>query len=329
MARFKSHPVFVITLSLLLAVAVGAGVMFYLTLDKVSAAARTVKQKSQTLAEYTRREPFPSGANLEAVRADLANAEQLVASMQAALKGRGQFAKRMEAASLPAGSTEAYFDLANFVESMRSAAEVAEVAVPVGTRFGFMSYASTEPDKALIPQVHRQRLVAEYLLTTLFKAKPQELVSLQRNQPESPDAPISNTPASASSSSTRNLDGDYFSIDNRMTAAVPGFIEATAFKLTFIGYSGALRDFLNEVASFDLPLVVRSVEVEPAASPKDTVKRAVPAANSLSALFGTSTPAAPAAVEAKPIVDQNRSRFTVTIEYINLVETNSDTQPTP
>ncbi len=331
MARLKSHPVFTITVSLLLAVALGAAVLLYLNLGKVSAAAREVEQKGQTLSDYTKRTPFPSQENLDAVTAEVARARELLAAMQAALKGRGEHAARVQNAALPVGPTEAYFDVANFVEAMRTAATEAEITIPAGTRFGFSSHASTGPEREIIPQVHRQRLVAEYLLKTLFAAAPQELVSLQRNRPVAPGKTAQVAPTSkGKTSAATGPESDFFDIDSRMTAAVPGFVETTAFKVSFIGYSSALRKFLNEIASFDLPLVVRSVEVESVANKQETSRRPASAANALGALFGTTTTTAPAADTVKPIVEQVRSRFTVTIEYINMVEAASDdTQPTP
>ncbi|MFH1497469.1 MAG: hypothetical protein ABII82_06550 [Verrucomicrobiota bacterium] len=333
MARLKSHPVFTLTVSLLLLVALGAGVLLYLTLGKVATAERDVRQKSQALSGYTQRNPFPSAENVEAAKADLARSEELLATMQAALKGRGEFAERVQTSVPPVGPTEAYFDIANFVESMRAAAESAGVAIPAGTRFGFQTHVSTGPERDLIPQVHRQRLVAEYLLTTLLEAAPQELVALQRNRPVAPGAaPVaqntSNTRGAGGGNTANSPESDFFAIDSRMTAAVPGFVETTAFKLSFIGYTGSLRGFLNEIATFKLPLVVRSVEVEPVANKTDASNRRSQssAANSLSALFGgaAATTETPAADAAKPIVDQVRSKFTVTIEYINLVEKSAD-----
>lgn len=331
MARLKSHPVFTITVSLLLAVALGAAVLLYLSLGKVSAAAREVEQKAQTLSGYTQRAPFPSQANLDAVTAEVARARELLATMQAALKGRGEYAARVQNAALPVGPTEAYFDVANFVEAMRTAATEAEITIPAGTRFGFSSHASTGPEREIIPQVHRQRLVAEYLLKTLFAAAPQELVSLQRNRPVAPGKTVQVAPTSkGKTSAATGPESDFFDLDPRMTAAVPGFVETTAFKVSFIGYSSALRKFLNEIASFDLPLVVRSVEVESVSGTQQSKEKSpASAANALGALFGTTTTTAPAADTVKPIVEQVRSRFTVTIEYINMVEAASDdTQPT-
>jgi hypothetical protein len=43
---------------------------------------------------------------------------------------------------------------------------------------------------------------------------------------------------------------------------VPGAINTLAFGLTFTGYTDSLRELLNNLAKFDLPFVVRSIEVE-------------------------------------------------------------------
>src|SRR5690606_2954978 len=111
---------------------------------------------------------------------------------------------------------------------------------------------------------HRQRLIAEYLLTTLYQAKPAELVSLQRSRPPGQSAPTGGAGSrQAQAPGTATPESDFFAIDPRFSASVTGFVETTAFKITFTGYSSALRNFLNQIAGFELPLVVRSVEVDP------------------------------------------------------------------
>ena len=46
----------------------------------------------------------------------------------------------------------------------------------------------------------------------------------------------------------------------------PGFLDSTAFRLVFVGQTSALRAFLNRIGSFELPVLVREVEVEPASN---------------------------------------------------------------
>ena len=85
---------------------------------------------------------------------------------------------------------------------------------------------------------------------------------------------------------------------------VPGRLEGDAFRLEFIGQTTALREFLNALAAFKLPVIVRSVEVEP-------LNAQLPAAAS------AGPPAAGAPV---PLVVQNFSRFVVVVELVRLIE---------
>jgi hypothetical protein len=190
-------------------------------------------------------------------------------------------------------------------------------------RFGFYTYDRTGPERDLIPQVFRQRLVAEYLVEAVLDARPSELLLLQRERPltkaEAEALASGQPPARQSTQASTQTNTDFFEIDPRISARVPGFVGASAFRLSFIGETATLRTLLNKLASFELPLVVRSVEVEPVS--KNTASTQAPAANSLSSIFGTVTTAAPAEpVKPKPLVDKVLSKFTVTVELIDLVE---------
>ena len=159
-------------------------------------------------------------------------------------------------------------------------------------------------------------------------ARPSEFLSLHRERPltKAESAALAagqslpTAPTSASSSSV----SDFFQIDPRISARVPGFVGATAFRLTFISNTESLRILLNKLATFELPLVVRSVEVEPSAPAAQ--------ANTLNSIFGTAatttTPAEP--VPPKPLVEKVLSKFTVTVELIDLVEAPAtEANPTP
>ena len=207
---------------------------------------------------------------------------------------------------------------------MRQKAQALKIKIKPDERFGFYTYISTGPDRDLIPQVFRQRLVGEYLLDALMDARPSEFLSLHRERPltKAESAALAagqslpTAPTSASSSSV----SDFFQIDPRISARVPGFVGATAFRLTFISNTESLRILLNKLATFELPLVVRSVEVEPVVT------------NTLNSIFGTAatttTPAEP--VPPKPLVEKVLSKFTVTVELIDLVEAPAtEANPTP
>jgi hypothetical protein len=151
------------------------------------------------------------------------------------------------------------------------------------------------------------------------------LESVERENVVPPD-PNSN-PANAATPK------DTFTIDPLVSARVPGAVDTMAFRFKFIAYSDTLRGFLDALAKFEYPLVVRSVEVEPATEDALKAAKAASAAAPVDASSGivlpgaadasaTATPdqsAAPAGPVKAAVVKNNLSEFTVVIEYINLI----------
>jgi hypothetical protein len=329
MASFKSNPIFCSALIVIGVVVAGEGWCIFERSRTAQKNQKVLVQKRRELAALQEVNPFPNEANKAAVEADLARTQTALATMREELKGRGPTADQLRSAKVPAEPTDVFFDLANFVEKNRDGAKQAGVKIKADERFGFSAYSSAGPERELIPQVFRQRQIAQYLIEALFNAHPRELISLQRERPWTnaqmvaiaAGQPVPAAPASGGSSSTNT---DLFEIDPRISARVSGFVTATAFRLTFIGETESLRTLLNKLATFELPLVVRSVEVEPSAGATSSTEPA--AANSLSSIFGnaasaTATPAEPA--KPKPLVAKVLSKFTVTIELIDLVSTTS------
>lgn len=97
---------------------------------------------------------------------------------------------------------------------------------------------------------------------------------------------------------------------------LPGAVEALAFRLAFIGSTGTLRTFLNGLAAFERPIVVRGVEVEPAsATDMAQIELAAPVPQSvvLSAEPASRVPGSAVAVAVPTL-----SKFIVTVEFIRL-----------
>jgi hypothetical protein len=353
MASFKSYPIFYSLLAALGLAAVGSGWCIYERSQTAHSTAKTLAKKRLELTALTGSQPTPSEENKGLLNADLTQSIAALGQMRAELKGSGPAAealskakaayaqastlkandraKQLRDAKLPYEPTHLFFNIETFVELMRSNAQAAKIKIKTDERFGFATYANAGPERDLIPQVYRQRQVAEYLLGALFQAAPSELISFQRERlpelanPAKPSAQSAR--ASAASTATNN---DLFDMDPRITARVPGFVDASAFRLTFIGDTASMRALLNKLATFELPLVVRGVEVDPVVKVQ-VVEKAAPA-NTLSSIFGT-TPAASATAEPvkpKPLVEKVLSKFTVTVELIDLVDTTpTEATPTP
>jgi hypothetical protein len=181
---------------------------------------------------------------------------------------------------------------------MRARARQAGVVLRADERFGFSAYANEAPEAGRLADVLRERQVVQYLMEALLAAQPRQLLAVQRERPRGPSEPAASgavvaRPVGAGAA-------DYFEMDPRVSARVPGLVDATAFRLSFVGRTAALRSLLNKLAEFELPVVVRAVEVAPAESTPEGVT------------------AAPPGGAASPIA-RPWSRFTVTVEYIDLV----------
>ncbi len=278
-----------LTLLLVAAISVGWSVERGFAHKKLQAQLRTKQREARNLAQV---QPAPTPENEALVAADLEQANAALAAMRADLTGRSLSVDRLKLQSVPERRPDAFFDIADFVERMRFRAEQAGVGLKSDERFGFAEFAHVGPEQDEIPAVFRQRLVMQYLLEQLFDARPERLLAVRRERPTS--ATSRDTRATTTTASA-----DLFEVDPRMTARVPGFVDATAFRLEFTGGTGTLRTFLNRLSIFELPLVVRSVEVERQSEPAG-----------LRASEG----------EIAPLVVPATSRFTVTVEYIELTE---------
>lgn len=261
-------------------------------------------QKKQERDWLAGQSPALSEANEQAIGRDLAHTHKTIAALRAALAGR----EGGVIAPPPAKAIDLFFDLAAFVEKTRALAARAQVATRPDERFGFATHAHEGPEAGLVPAVFRQRVVLQYLVEALIEARPQSVLAVQRerpltaaqrmerNQPSSPGAPPPAAPVARGGEAE-----DFHEFDPALLVRKPGQMDSDAFRLEFTGRTSALRTFLNTLGSFKLPVIVRSVEVEPLAPVAAPV---LPA------------DASPPSGAPDPLVAQNSSRFAVTVEYV-------------
>lgn len=329
MASFKSYPIFYTSLLLIGAVTAGEVWLTFSQRGQTAKIEAEIAQKQQALDAFAFQAPFPSKENLALIEQDLAQADKTRDEIRKTLSASSEVATRIASATVPATPTDAYFDIANYVERIRENAQKGGVMLGAENRLGFSAYASTGPEREFIPTVFLQRQYADYLLSVLIESQAREIVSLQRERPVSAEEKRLAEEAIANGQSVSSPSGsdtdDYFVIDPRTSARVEGFVNTIPFRLSFVGTTTALRNLLNQLAKFDLPAVVRSVEVEPLAG-SDTGRSAKPvASNNPFSLFGGNAEgdSSGAAAEAvKPLVEQTDSRFVVTVEFVTLVDKN-------
>ena len=253
-------------------------------------------QKKEERAALVRQSPGLNRENELAVADNLVGARQALVELSARLEGEDG---DLPLPTPPARPAAAYFDLAAFVEKMRAEAAQAGVKIKPDERFGFASYVNEGPEDGLIPAVFRQRLAVEYIVRALLESHPRALLEVQR------EAPVTSGPRPPAAVKTAaGKPEDYFAAAGLVPLRVPGRLEGDVFRLEFTGQTPALREFLNTLAAFKRPVVVRSVEVEPLNAGLPATARAGP----------------PAADDPVPLVAQNFSKFTVVVEMIRLIE---------
>lgn len=322
MTLIRRHPIF-FTLVAIIVVAIGVEAWFVFAIRRQERVLE--KQLNQKIAEIERlqrQRPGPTDENLRRVRDDFAQNAEVIATMMRSLRVAGPDELEYFKTDEPKDSTDAYFKIVAFVDAMRSNYVAAGILTRPDERFGFASYAEKGPESELVVPVYRQQRIVEYLLNALLAARPRALVSVQREDPSvrlsaqgQPAAtpPPAARPAGAFSGGAGRAESaavsDYFVIDPQVSARTPGYVDTMAVRITFTGQTNCLRGFMNALTVPEIPLVVRSVEVEPVGGD--------PSAGSQHR-----SPDRTADGQAPPvdlaIVADNESRFIVTVELFEV-----------
>ena len=286
------------------------------------------KAKLQERSECEQVMPALTKENAARLEATLATAWKALAQAAAKLQVKDNAPALENRNGATATSTDAFFELAAFLDRMRQRAEDEGVALNPGERFGFSAYAEEPPAAELVSPVLRQARLAETLLGILFEAGPERLVSFQRElltsgPIERATAAVARSATSASNRTTR----DYFTPDAQRSLRRAGRVESSVFRVVFTGATRTLRSFLNDLADASLPVIVRSVEIE--RSEGETSSRGVPRRDRSASVMLGGNPSSEdsAAAVVDPVVVPVASNYTVVLEVVNFVGKMPDAGP--
>lgn len=321
MIWLKKNPLFAALIFACAAACLAQAWFIYEARERGRRAAIRLEAKRGERDWLARQSPALTEENARVIAADVAAAEKRLAELRATLIGKTWLP------AAPARPIDAYFALASFNEKMRALAMREQIALRAEERFGFSTYANEGPETELLGSVHRQRVVMQHVLETLFEARPKSLVAAVRERPltdaqwaarraAAANAGAHGSETAAATPSARSVGqlADFFEPDSRLRLQVPAVADGELYRVEFTGQTQALRAFLNALAKSPLPLFVRAVEVEP-----DT--------GEIASASG-SIPASPAAVSAPvPLVTQNFSKFAVVLECVEVAP--APTAPSP
>lgn len=319
MDSIKKNPIFAAVMLVCLLVFLAGAALTFMAAGTVSKSDKKLQRAEQNLTAAHRGDPAPSEENVEASARNLTELIDQLKGIRVDLE-RGASLKLSSdgvevMASIQQFISEAGSKLENHrdINSATGELEPAPITAGEGFAFGFDAYAdaATIPeDSKVIPLLDKQRLILTALLNKLLLAHPQSIELMEREALEAKNA-------------TDKISGT-FVIEPTVTARVPGAIDTLAFRVAFKGYTESLRLFLNELAKFDLPVVVSSVEVErPAGSDTVDVKSAEKndSLESIFGVFGMETDAQEEEPKEaqKPVIVDNLSTFTLVLEFIEVV----------
>ncbi len=310
-------------LTAVLAVCVTAFAVELFFLWRFSTNATTLQsqlKQSQSKAETAARQtPAPSDQNLaDATK----NVDDLNAELADVHKTLQDTPEKIEYTPPPKGDdagTDLTVEIQQYADKMQAKATEKGVILPTPKNYGFgmalyVGQGVSPPPVDKIPAVYKQLKVLDYVVGHLLDDaklpdQKMKIVSIDREDVASVTASVGGPPPGGDQG-TSGL--DLFVVDPTVTARVPGAINTLAFRIRFVGYSESLRILLNDLAKFDLPLVVRSIDVEPAQADRALT----------GPLPGPATGSAAAAAAdnsaRRPVITENFSQFTIVIEYVEL-----------
>lgn len=188
----------------------------------------------------------------------------------------------------------------------------APIEIPKDFAFGFDRFkqeSKVPEDPQEVAMLDKQRDVLDYLVGELFATHPKAILTVKRE--------------SAKQSESNDFDDYYddasiFRIGSSVTSKVEGAIDTIPFEISFSGKTNTLRGFLNRLVEFKRPVVVRSINVS---RPNESIKRKlyVEADEEFESLTSEELEILREKEKRDPIVTENISIFTLTLEYIEIV----------
>lgn len=351
MGFFKQNPLFSGLVALFLLLFIAGVVFIFMASGSASDAKKAFARAESSYRSALALNPAATPANLQASEENVEKLAKALEAQVATTKGSAPF---IISQTPPTTEAAMLFQLEAFKEQFtKDAAMVVPfgksddepgIGLPEDFNFGFSRFLEEgdPPPTEFIPIVFEQKEILAYLLRKLYDSKPNSIESVQREMKEEV-IPAETQPGTASANnrpSRDRLKKDEFEV-GKISAQVPGAIETLGFRIVFTGYTQSLRLFLKQLEEFELPLVVRSVEVEPFQEQVTLADKKDDADNPF-AIFGVETEE-PTQEEleaaTEPLIEDILSQFTVVVEHIQVLvdasgnvaslEANADSEEQP
>lgn len=271
---------------------------------------RSLSSAEAQLTSLRSKTPALTEENVEAAEQNVAELKAALADIRENLQQGAALKISEDGVSVIAGIQQYISRFQRRVDKRSDeSGELPPIKTPNNFAFGFDQYLNDAPipdDSGIVATLDQQRQILSYLLTRLIAANPESIDKVQRE--------ILEDTQNSNSSKT-------FAINKAISARVPGAVDTMAFSLTFSGYTYALRDFLNSLAQFELPIVVRDIKVVRPSGSETVMAPTRGSEATIFDLFRDGGNQATTATEEWPkaVIEDNISQFTIILEFIEVV----------
>ena len=294
---FKEYPVFCLLLLFLGCGFCGEIIFAFYKGSEAAGTRQRIENGTRDLIKMSEDVPTPSRANLEALEENLRDLEDRLDGL---LRGwNGESLSFLADRNKPRTGRDVLFDLTEFIAAYKERASQSGISLRADESFGFGQLIADGrgPEPGEIERVYQQRLIIGALLDQLLAAAPRKILAVQR-------------------------EGAFAVSHPAPSVGENDVARAMGFRLVFTGHTNALRIFLTRISALHLPLLVRWVEVKPivvqrsARSSSRSGRRPPP----MVIAGGEAVRSGIAGAEPVPIVADNLSHFTVTLEYVTDID---------
>ena len=311
MELFKKHILFFSGVSIC-TVALIAGLVFSiiaaLDLNKKS---KSFDRTERNLKRMLVASPSPVDENVIASDLNVLKLSEKLESIREELERGVEAEASVDGVRVAAGIQQYISKFTTLARTHDSEYGPAPIEIPEDFAFGFDRFkleSKVPNDPKEVAMLDKQRDILDFLIGELFATHPTAVLAIKRQTARQFD--------------DKDFDDYYgdpsiFSIGSSVTSKVEGAIDPIAFQISFSGKTNTLRGFLNRLAEFKRPIVVRSINVS---RPNETIKRRLnETEEDLESLSSEELEKLKEEGNRDPIVTENISDFTLTLEYIEIV----------
>lgn len=311
MELFKKHILFFSGISVCTLALITGLVFSVLAALDLSKTSKSFNRTERNLNRMLVASPSPVNDNVIASDLNVLKLSEKLQAIRDELERGEEVKASVDGVRVAAGIQQYISKYTTFARSHETKYGPAPIEIPQDFAFGFDRFkleSKVPEDSKEIAMLDKQRDILDFLMGELYASHPKAILAVKRQSAKQSDDDFDEYYG----------DSSIFNIAPSVTSKVEGAIDTIPFEISFSGKTNTLRDFLNRLVEFKRPIVVRSINVS---RPNESIKRKLYAETQEDLEYLTSEEIEKLKEEEKrdPVVTENISEFTLTLEYIEII----------